>query len=750
MELSGRIFGFNSWSMLVPQAIEGVLRSGCCYATVKRWFGPTAGLLAGALLAHHAGRGADVPVQQPRRADDAADRARRLLRDPGARGRVDAWLLLAGAAMGFSFLAKGLQPFTVLPALAIAYLVAAPTRSAPAAAAARCRRGAGRRRRLVGARRRADAGRRPSLHRRLGQQHRARPGLRLQRPVAHHRQLSGGRWRWRRWRQLQRRRPASAGCSTRSTAARSPGCCRPRCSRSSRWSSSRGGRARTDRTRAALIIWGGWLLVTGAVLSFASGIIHTYYTVELAPAIAALVAIGDGRAVARARRLAARVGLAAGVLVTGVVELRAAAPQPSVGTRGSPTLVLVAGVVGAVALLVPPGRGSRAGCGRGDRSPGSIALAGGSAAYALDTAATPHTGCDPVGRPDGERRRRLRRRPGRRWRRLGGGPAAAGGSRRRHRRPAVRHGGGVRPAALRPAARMRPAARCPSGGTRGRVSGGQRRHRSASTALALTAAEERTTRSGPRRRSARSRRPARAASPARRSWRSAASAAATTRRRSRSSRSCVAEGKIHYFIGGGQWRAEPAGGGGRSAITQLGGGALHRDDRRRHDRLRPDEGERHDHRPSVPSRSTVPSGANRQWRDQPTRAGRAVRGIGFRLRRAAARHRAAVPGRAVRVGLGQPVLLGRGRGRQQELDGVPVRLARLVQLHHRRQAAGLAVGDGPVGADLRPELVVDPGAAGARGRGRGRAAVRRGASACRRRPPGCSPARSSRRRRWRR
>jgi len=37
---------------------------------------------------------------------------------------------------------------------------------------------------------------------------------------------------------------------------------------------------------------GGWLLVTAAVFSFSSGIIHTYYTVALAPAIAALVAIG--------------------------------------------------------------------------------------------------------------------------------------------------------------------------------------------------------------------------------------------------------------------------------------------------------------------------------------------------------------------------------------------------------------------------------------------------------------------------
>ena len=53
-----------------------------------------------------------------------------------------------------------------------------------------------------------------------------------------------------------------------------------------------GGRPRTDRTRAALVLWGGWLLVTGVVFSFGQGIIHAYYTVALAPAIGALVGIG--------------------------------------------------------------------------------------------------------------------------------------------------------------------------------------------------------------------------------------------------------------------------------------------------------------------------------------------------------------------------------------------------------------------------------------------------------------------------
>src|SRR5262249_23269655 len=77
------------------------------------------------------------------------------------------------------------------------------------------------------------------------------------------------------------------------------------------------GAPRTDRTRAALLLWGGWLLVTGLVFSYMSGVVHTYYTVALAPAVAALVAIG-GRELWLARDLlAARVLAAGAVAVSG-------------------------------------------------------------------------------------------------------------------------------------------------------------------------------------------------------------------------------------------------------------------------------------------------------------------------------------------------------------------------------------------------------------------------------------------------
>jgi 4-amino-4-deoxy-L-arabinose transferase-like glycosyltransferase len=51
-------------------------------------------------------------------------------------------------------------------------------------------------------------------------------------------------------------------------------------------------RRRTDMRRASLLVWGSWLLVTGLTFSLMAGIFHAYYTVALAPAVAALVGIG--------------------------------------------------------------------------------------------------------------------------------------------------------------------------------------------------------------------------------------------------------------------------------------------------------------------------------------------------------------------------------------------------------------------------------------------------------------------------
>jgi 4-amino-4-deoxy-L-arabinose transferase-like glycosyltransferase len=155
---------------------------------------------------------------------------------------------------------------------------------------------------------------------------------------------------------------------------------------------------RTDRTRAALVLWGGWLLATGLVFSFMRGIFHAYYTVALAPAIAALVGIG---AVTlwrvRGRRWAA-VTLAAGLAVTTVWSVvllaRSAAFQPWLRPA-----VLLAGLAAAAGLPALGRARLPVRAGTAVAAVGLAAVLAGPAAYALDTAATPHAGAIPSAGP---------------------------------------------------------------------------------------------------------------------------------------------------------------------------------------------------------------------------------------------------------------------------------------------------------------------------------------------------------------
>jgi 4-amino-4-deoxy-L-arabinose transferase-like glycosyltransferase len=203
MELSGRIFGFSSWSMLVPQALEGVAAVGLLYAAVKRWFGSGAGLAAGAMFALTPVAALMFRFNNP----DAllvltlvasAYCLTRALERAGTR-----WILATGVMIGVAFLAKMGQAFLVLPAYALVYMVAAPTgvRRRPAAARRPSRH---RERRLVGRDRCALAGELAALHRRLARQQHPQPDHRLQRARADLRQRRPGRRRWRRS-ELQRR-----------------------------------------------------------------------------------------------------------------------------------------------------------------------------------------------------------------------------------------------------------------------------------------------------------------------------------------------------------------------------------------------------------------------------------------------------------------------------------------------------------------------------------------------------------------
>jgi hypothetical protein len=156
---------------------------------------------------------------------------------------------------------------------------------------------------------------------------------------------------------------------------------------------------RTERTRAALLLWGGWLLVSAVVFSFGSGVIHTYYTVALVPAIAALIAIcGSMLWRIRASVLARAVAVLA-VLVTASwsVALLDRTPQWESWMRA---LIPASAVVAVLGLLAAPavrGFGRRASAATAVFA--LLACLAGPVAYAAETIATGHTGSIPSAGP---------------------------------------------------------------------------------------------------------------------------------------------------------------------------------------------------------------------------------------------------------------------------------------------------------------------------------------------------------------
>ena len=125
--------------------------------------------------------------------------------------------------------------------------------------------------------------------------------------------------------------------------------------------------ARTDRTRAAALLWGGWLLVTGLVFSFMSGIIHPYYTVALAPAIGALTGIG-ATGLWRIRHTSfARVTLAVALAVTAAWAWVLLDRSPS-WLPWLRVVIVIAALGAAGLILAGPALGSRPAAARPWRS----------------------------------------------------------------------------------------------------------------------------------------------------------------------------------------------------------------------------------------------------------------------------------------------------------------------------------------------------------------------------------------------
>ncbi len=345
MALSVRVFGLSAWAILLPQALAGVAGVGLLYAAVRRAAGPVAGLLAGLVLAL-------TPVAVLMFRFNNPDALLVLLMVAAAyavqravgSGRTR-WLVLAGVLIGFGFLTKQLQVLLVVPGLALAYLVAGPV----------------------------------SLGRRIGQLLAA--GLAM---------VVAAGW----WVAIVELLPASmrpyiGGSQTNSVLelalgynglGRLTGNETGSVGGGGGWGQTGLGRLfdneiggqigwllpaalaltvaalyalrrapRTDPRRAAVVMWAGWLVVSGFVFSLMSGIFHAYYTVALAPAVAALVAVGGVLLWRDRAELWARVTLAA-VLAGSAMWAFVLLDRSPAFAPWLRYAVLVAGVVAALVL----------------------------------------------------------------------------------------------------------------------------------------------------------------------------------------------------------------------------------------------------------------------------------------------------------------------------------------------------------------------------------------------------------------
>jgi 4-amino-4-deoxy-L-arabinose transferase-like glycosyltransferase len=416
MGLSARLFGFSSFSLLFPQALMAVGSVALTWGTVRRTLTRLGATTAnvGALVAGFVV--AFTPAAAMMFRFDNPDALLVLLMTAGAYCVVRAlprgswrWLALAGVALGFAFLTKMLQGLLVLPAFAVVYLLAART---------------GWGRRIV--------------------------GLLI---AAGSLVVSAGWWvlavaLW----------PASArpyiGGSTNNTVLElvfgynglgrifggegnggggggAPGGGGMGGAAGSSFGGSTGlgrlfssemgleaswlipaalialvlglvvaGRRRlADPARAGLLLWGGWLVVTGLVFSYMSGTIHPYYTVALVPAIGGLVGTGGALLWKARSRWIGRVGLAAMIAASAGWAWCLLNENPS----WQPWLrwtILAVGILSAAAVLVGSVPAMRKLVAVGVLA-GIVSGLAGTTAYSLATVAVGHTGSIPSVGPAG-------------------------------------------------------------------------------------------------------------------------------------------------------------------------------------------------------------------------------------------------------------------------------------------------------------------------------------------------------------
>ncbi|WP_405195312.1 ArnT family glycosyltransferase [Streptomyces anulatus] len=393
MALSVRLFGLNSWAILAPQVLMALATAAVLNTAVRRRFGPVAGLIAVGVFAL-------TPVAALMFRFNNPDALLALLMTVTVwcvlraleQGRTT-WLLWAGAAVGFAFLTKTLQAFLILPPLAVLYAVCAPV----------------------------------PVRKRLGQL--ALSALTM---------VVAGGW----WVAIVELMPASSrpyvggsqnnsfleltfgynglgrinGEETGSVGGGGRGG-----GGGGGWGETGMGRmfdsevggqiawllpaalillaaglwltrkaARTDSARASFVAWGGALIMTAAVFSFMAGIFHQYYTVALAPYVAALVAMGVTVLWEERGAWWPRAVLAGTVVVTVVwaYVLLGRTPDYLPWLRWT---VLAAGLVGALGLLVVGRFGGR-GVAAAVVGLSCAASLAGPAAYTVSTLNSGHQG----------------------------------------------------------------------------------------------------------------------------------------------------------------------------------------------------------------------------------------------------------------------------------------------------------------------------------------------------------------------
>ncbi|MGZ4560631.1 MAG: ArnT family glycosyltransferase [Mycobacteriaceae bacterium] len=395
MALSVRAFGLSSWSILAPQALEGVATVALLYAVVRRRFGPTAGLISGLVLAL-------TPVAALMFRFNNPDALLALLMVASVwalmRGVEDGrtrWLVLTGVFVGLGFLTKQMQVFLVLPALSITYLVAGPVRLGRRllqllAAGVALVASAGWWLAIVSLVPAAD---RPFIggsqnnsileltlgYNGFGRLSGSETGSVVPGGGGGGGPAGGGMWgstgitrlfTGEFGGQITWLVPAALAMLVAGfvLAGRAP---------------------RTDPARASYLVWGLWLLVTGLTFSFMAGIFHAYYTVALAPAVGALVGSGAVQLWQRRRSWWASAALAATLVLTVAWAYVLLGRSPSF-VPWLRYVVLAVGLLAAIALVARPLLPRRALL--------VVALAAavaglaGPTAYATQTVATAHAG----------------------------------------------------------------------------------------------------------------------------------------------------------------------------------------------------------------------------------------------------------------------------------------------------------------------------------------------------------------------